>query len=78
MKKVILGILLIFSASHLLAQRVGIGTNAALGTGTLALTNGSLFADLADRTIANTLTMNNATGAMIGINSLTVATATLT
>jgi autotransporter-associated beta strand protein len=51
---------------------LGIGNNAALGTGTLTLQNGSIFADGADRTITNLLNMNNATGAVIGVNSLTV------
>jgi autotransporter-associated beta strand protein len=48
------------------------GVSGPTGIGTLTLTNGNLFADGGDRTITNLLNMVNATGGLIGVNSLTV------
>lgn len=54
------------------AGALGIGDNAALGTGTLAFNNGNIFAYGADRTLANAVNHNNNTTAgFLGDYSLT-------
>jgi autotransporter-associated beta strand protein len=53
---------------------LGIGNNQAIGTGTLVVANGNVFAYGEDRTLANNLNLNNnATSAFIGNHNLTIA-----
>jgi autotransporter-associated beta strand protein len=54
------------------AGPLGVGSSSALGTGTLILNNGAVFAAGADRTLANNVTQNNSTtSAFLGDYSLT-------
>jgi autotransporter-associated beta strand protein len=54
------------------AGALGVGNNAALGAGTIALNNGNMFAFGADRTLANAVTQaNNTTTGFFGDYSLT-------
>ncbi len=56
---------------------LGIGDNAALGSGALSNSNGSVFAFGADRSIANAVTLpNNTANGWIGDYSLTIGGAT--
>lgn len=51
---------------------LGIGHNSALGTGMLSINNGSVFASGADRTIANNVTLVNATNGWLGDYGITI------
>ncbi len=58
------------------AGALGIGNDSAIGTGTLVMSNGNIFAYGADRTIANTLQINTATShGFLGDYSLTFTSA---
>jgi autotransporter-associated beta strand protein len=54
------------------AGALGLGNDAAAGSGTLVLSNGNIFASGGDRTIANAVTLsNNTTPAFVGDYSIT-------
>ena len=55
------------------AGALGLGNDAAAGSGTLTLNSGSIFAYGGDRTLTNAVTLaNNTTPAFIGDNSITL------
>jgi autotransporter-associated beta strand protein len=55
------------------AGALGLGNDAAAGTGTLTISNGNIFAYGGDRTLTNAVALaNNTTPAFIGDNSITL------